>query len=122
MYKLGNYNLRIIISAVAVLIGSLLGQALGVGLIILLPSCVIGALLAIYLVAKKDAYEQKWVVWLNYANLALWIVPILGVFSGTFSLTIAEKKIEHNKKFLIFGFIGLGLALLNMYIATKINN
>jgi hypothetical protein len=118
--KSSNYNWRIAISAVAVLVGSYLGQVLGVGFVFLIPSVVIGGLAAIYLVVKKNAYEKKWVSWLHYSNLVLWIIPFLGVASGAFSLTIAEKKSERNVKPLVFGLIGLGLALLNMYIGMKL--
>ena len=97
-----------------------MAQLLGLGAIFLLPSAAIGGLVAFYLVVKKDAYEKKWVVWFNYANLVLWLVPFLGVISGVFSLTIAEKRPEGKTKFLVFGLIGLGLALVNMYIGIKL--
>lgn len=106
--------LTIVKTAIGLGVGYIAVRLLGIGgTLALLPSSIIGYLFAHYYVIEKNRENESWVKFIHWTNVVTWLLPIIGIATSVFSLTVAEGISQNKTKLFVLGYVGLTLTILN---------
>jgi len=122
--KMSKFSIIAKIFSYVFLIG--LFKSLGTRFSILLSVILISL---IYFIGKKftDWYMKrsnvsfKLIKWIAWSNVATWLLPPLGAFTGFCTFRFGEHVIEQQTKYRVLGTIGMLSAVINAAIGVIMN-
>lgn len=105
-----------IVEYTAAIIGFLIGKYFGfLGILLFIGPIILGDYIPNWYM-KRENINYKLIKFIGWSNVCTWILPPLGIFTGTLSVKFASYDNKQKIKYRVLGVIGIIFSLANAVV------